>query len=156
NDVILINPKGNRFFDYTAGPPSNPFYYGKFFFDGASDIGIDTGIVMGSGRVVYCGGEAGIGPGFWPGIPHEAQYHSSGPQQVAVNCWSEHPVFQTSRDTQYAELVALNNGDSIWDANVLDVDFVPKGNMIKLEYVFASEEFTRVDCNGPTDVMGIF
>src|SRR5690606_33068593 len=139
DDITILNPSGNRFFNYrtTTAGSINTYYYGKFFFDGLSDINVDSGIVMSSGRVVYCGGVPGVDPGMWPGIPHAAIYHSSGPQSThAMNCFAEHPVFHTSRDTQYADLMALNNGDSIWDANVLDVDFVPKGNMIKLEYVF--------------------
>ena len=54
-------------------------------------------------------------------------------------------------------MVALNNGDSIWDANVLEFDFVPKGNFISLDYVFASEEWPDYHCSGNgADVMGIF
>src|SRR5690606_22506656 len=81
NDIIFIDPLGNRFFNYrtsTAGS-INPYYYGKFFFDGLSDVGIDSGIVMSSGRVVYCGAPLSVDPGIWPGIPHAAIYHSSGP-----------------------------------------------------------------------------
>src|SRR5690606_39030772 len=95
DDITILNPSGNRFFNYrtTTAGSINTYYYGKFFFDGLSDINVDSGIVMSSGRVVYCGGVSGVDPGMWPGIPHAAQYHSSGPQSThAMNCFAEHPV----------------------------------------------------------------
>src|SRR5690606_30711111 len=76
DDITILNPLGNRFFNYrtTTAGSINTYYYGKFFFDGLSDINVDSGIVMSSGRVVYCGGVPGVDPGMWPGIPHAAIY----------------------------------------------------------------------------------
>ena len=135
---------------------SFPINYGKFFFDGASDIGIDTGLVLSSGRVLFLSVPVwwSNDPGTYPGIPVPAFYSSTGPNPGLSLLGTTFPP--NVRNAQYADLVALNNGDSITDANVLDFDLVPKGDHIRLQYVFASEEYPENSCGLPNDVMGIF
>ena len=166
-DVSISNLDSNAFFNFpTLSVPNVAFplnyYYGKFHFVGNSDIGIDTGIIMATERVFYTFTPAsfGNGPGIFPGVVHPSFNHSSGGCINVGSITSDgryNPDSLTKRWTQYPELVAINGGDSIWDANVLEFDIVPKGNFISLDYVFASEEWPLFHCQTDgTDVMGIF
>jgi hypothetical protein len=135
---------------YGIQPTSN--LYGKFRFNGPSDIGIDSGIVIATGRPATFSAT-----GLYPGIARPASFTSSGYNPgapSAIQWWATNDNYQ--RRTQYPQLVALNNGDSIIDPVIMDFFFVPKGNSIRLEYVFASEEYPENACNPFNDVMGIF
>jgi hypothetical protein len=135
---------------YGIQPTSN--LYGKFRFNGPSDIGIDSGIVIATGRPATFSST-----GLYPGIARPASFTSSGYNPgapSAIQWWATNDNYQ--RRTQYPQLVALNNGDSIIDPVIMDFFFVPKGNSIRLEYVFASEEYPENACNPFNDVMGIF
>ena len=159
HDINILNVSGNDFFNNTylddTSAITKPCFYGRFFFDGSSDIDIDTGIILGTGEVVYWYSyyNDAAGPGVWPGVTWPALYYSGG-NNVGFNGYIPN-INEVDRDAQYPELVAMNNGDSIFDANVLDFDFVPKGSYFKLQYVFGSEEYGQA-CGYPTDVMGIF
>lgn len=50
----------------------------------------------------------------------------------------------------------LPNGTDSYDAAVLEFDFVPSGDFIDLEYVFASEEYPEYTCSAFTDLFGFF
>lgn len=156
HDINIMNVSGNDFFTSPIAVIYSPkHFYGKFFFYGSSDIGIDTGIILGTDAVLYWYGyyTYNAGPGSFPGVTWPASYFSGGPN-VGANGWVPN-IFEAHRDAQYPELVVMNNGDSIFNANVLDIDFVPKGPYFKLQYVFGSEEYGQA-CGYPTDVMGIF
>lgn len=56
---------------------------------------------------------------------------------------------------QYPELVALNNGRAIADANIFEFDVQPYGNFISIDYVFASDEWPHNSCDSGADVMAI-
>ncbi len=179
NGLQINNPVGNEFFNtanwavYTPGVITNPFinyyrdssliwHYGKFFFDGQSDIGIDSGIVLKTGRVFYFGALNTqppidcVGPTIQPGISHKAQYTSTGPN-LGMSMFLADPTNPQlpNRLQQYPELVALNNGLPISDANIFEFDVVPYGNFISLDYVFASEEWPQNTCDSGADVMAI-
>src|SRR5690606_10247951 len=66
------------------------------------------------------------------------------------------PETAISRFTQYPDLVALNSGDSILEAVIVEFDFVAQGNNILLDYVFASEEYPENLVKNPNDQMAIF
>ena len=169
-DIFISNVISNGFFNFpTVGVPNinsdvQRFNtnYGKFYFLGSSDIGIDTGIILATERVYYSPAllSGGNAPGIFPGVSHPAFRTSSG---ASINPgggpWISLPNkdIHSQRYTQYPELVAINGGDSVWDANVLEFDIIPKGNFISLDYVFASEEWPLFNCQTDgTDVMGIF
>jgi hypothetical protein len=130
--------------------------YGLFHFNGPSDIGIDSGILMATARVIH------TAPSYWngfnPSLTIPATYTSSGfnPGTNVVNSNWPYPYGQNRYSQWVPELNALNNGDSVIDANVMQFDFIPKGPFISLNYVFASEEYPANACKSPNDVMGIF
>jgi len=130
--------------------------YGLFHFNGPSDIGIDSGIIMATARVIH------TAPNYWngfnPSLTIPATYTSSGfnPGTNVVNPNWPYPYGQNRYSQWVPELNALNNGDSVIDANVMQFDFVAKGPFVSLQYVFASEEYPANACKSPNDVMGIF
>src|SRR5690606_23640724 len=79
-------------------------------------------------------------------------YNSSGFNPGNAGYGDDHPY----RYTQYPDLVALNDGDSIIDAVIVEFDFVAQGNNILLDYVFASEEYPENLVKTPNDQMAIF
>jgi hypothetical protein len=130
--------------------------YGLFHSNGPSDIGIDSGIFIATTRVINL--PSNYWSGFNPSVSIPATYNSSGynpgPNLVAPY-WPE--PYGQNRFLQFLpELNALNNGDSVIDANVMQFDFVAKSPFIFLQYVFASEEYPASACKTPNDVMGIF
>src|ERR1043165_2351599 len=54
-----------------------------------------------------------------------------------------------------AQLAAIA-GTSTWDACILEFDFVPAGDTVKFDYVFASEEHPGFWCQSVNDVFGFF
>lgn len=110
---------------------------GKFTYGGSpSYIGIDSGIVLTSGSLAS--------------IPSPAPIFANSPYTGGI-----------VGDPDLTALINLYTGGSVpsRDACVLEFDFVPKGDTIKFDYVFASEEY-----NGPhgnfncsiNDVFGFF
>lgn len=154
------------------------FYFCKFAFEGSSDIGIDTGWVLSTGPtwpyISYLG-EAVPGRQGMSGIAWPAVYNSSALNRD-TNAWG--PVAQTGFPRpNHAATIPLQDPDlsnlikdSIYQANVLEFDFIPEGDSIGLDYVFASEEYPNFHpdfptnspyfiptvCDSVTDVMGIF
>ncbi|HWK80248.1 MAG TPA: choice-of-anchor L domain-containing protein, partial [Thermomicrobiales bacterium] len=96
------------------------------FSGGTSGIGIDTGIVLSTGMVASV-----VGP------------NTSGSTGSAIG---------GSGDAQLDALAGI----ATHDAAVLSLDFVPQGNRITLQFVFASEEYPEFVGIGYTDVMAIF
>ncbi|HRP89504.1 MAG TPA: hypothetical protein PKX92_05650 [Edaphocola sp.] len=126
NGLQINNPVGNEFFNtanwavYTPGVITNPFinyyrdssliwHYGKFFFEGQSDIGIDSGIVLNTGRVFYFGAintqppYDWAGPSMIPGISHKAQYTSTGPNLGSTSFIGDPNNILIPRTVQYPE-----------------------------------------------------
>jgi hypothetical protein len=91
NDLLLSMPSGNKFF-FTSILGNEfyenlrdsvlPWHYGKFYFEGTSDIGIDSGIILSTGRVLHAkdsfpSSSPASGPGCFPGIAQKASYNST-------------------------------------------------------------------------------
>jgi len=113
---------------------------GKFKYDGTTpDIGIDSGIVLTCGRVVTVPAGFGVDADF-------CDFASTG--------------FGGAGDADLTEI----SGQTTFDACFLEFDFVPTGDTVKFEYVFASEEYNFGGCDGfpwnfncsMNDVFGFF
>jgi len=110
---------------------------GKFTYaTGDSDIGIDTGIVLTSGRVITDGFNYGIDTDVF----NTASNDFSGPGDSDLDDLLE----------SFGSSVTTN------DACVLEFDFIPAGDTVKFQYVFASEEYPEYACSGFNDVFGFF
>ncbi len=61
-------------------------------------------------------------------------------------------------DTGYpgTTLLASQTGPDTYDAAAIDIDFIPLGDEIEFEYVFASEEWPTYFSSGYNDAFGIF
>ncbi|HLP12950.1 MAG TPA: choice-of-anchor L domain-containing protein [Flavobacteriales bacterium] len=53
------------------------------------------------------------------------------------------------------DVLQLANGQTAKDWFILEFDFVPKGNQVNMQYVFASEEYNEYVCSNVADVFGI-
>ena len=116
-NATLVCPT-NASGDFTVGPlPSN--------------LGIDSGIVMTSGRAQTVGATAGV----------------NGPQTLFAATSNNAPGD--------ADLTTLA-GQTTFDACKLEFDFVPAGDTIKFDYVFGSEEYDSYSCTSFNDVFGFF
>ena len=102
-------------------------------FNGAnSNINISNGIIMSSGTVL--GGAAGIWGAEGPVGPNNS---GSG-----TTDWGR------PGDSDLELLV----GQPTFDAAILEFDFIPKGDSVEFEYVFASEEYPEFVFSGFNDV----
>jgi hypothetical protein len=97
-------------------------------FTGGQDIiGFDSGIILSNGDIA----------------------HVQGPN---INGHASKVNFLPG-DEQLATLIP---GYNTFDASVIEFDFVPQGNIIKFEYVFASEEYNEWVNTAYNDVFGFF
>lgn len=107
---------------------------GKFDFTSPSLIGIDSGIVLTCGRVVTSGTDFGV----------NATYNDFANNQFP-------PGFPMAPgDPQLTMLSNQYTGATTqtYDACVLEFDFIPSGDTVKFDYVFASEEYNCPTCGG--------
>jgi gliding motility-associated-like protein len=95
-----------------------------------ANVGIETGIILGTGDVANAVG------------PNNASSSSLG------------GGFGGATDPDLDELDGLTHND----AAILEFDFVATGSSVSFEYVFASEEYPEftVDCGNVSDVFGFF
>lgn len=100
---------------------------GYFNNNGISDFPISEGIVLSTGNVVDA-----MGPNTATNITTEVDGYVSDPQ-----------------------LASIATGD-IYDASVLEFDFIPAGNTVTFSYIFASEEYPEYACSEYNDVFGFF
>ena len=98
------------------------------FTDGSSDVGLSNGIILGSGDVTMAT-QLNTGGG--------SNLGGSGNQGVDL------------------DLAAITTSD-IWDECVIEFDFVPQGDTISFNYVFASEEYEENACGSVNDAFGFF
>jgi hypothetical protein len=91
------------------------------FTAGTSNIGLPSGIVLSSGRVVDC-----VPPNTFP----STGLGGAGDADVLATA-----ISVTSNP-------ASNNITTSRDAAVLEFDFIPDGNNVSFNFVFASEEYT--------------
>jgi hypothetical protein len=134
--VVVINP--------TLNGTCPGLARGKFNYNGtASNIGIDSGVVLTCGRV--------------------ENVDATDPAQTGINApFAAFASYPFDPSFGYApgdpDLTTLA-GIATHDACVLEFDFIPAGDTVKFDYVFASEEY-----NGPhgnyncsiNDVFGFF
>lgn len=118
--VIVLNPVLNGTCPATA---RGAFNYNN---DGNPLIDIDSGIILTSGRALT------VDP--------------LTPGQTGVNAAYENFASNAFNGPGDADLTAIS-GSSTNDACVLEFDFVPAGDSIKFDYVFASEEYNCPTCS---------
>ena len=112
-----------------ASPLSTGFFYNR----GGTQLGIDSGIVLSTGRVSSNGSFRGI----------------DGPA-TGTNASNQ---VNTPGDPSLDNLVAPRKTN---DAVVLEFDFVPLGDSVKFKYVFSSEEYPQFTCTNYNDVFAFF
>lgn len=100
---------------------------GKFSNGSSTNIGMDEGVIISTGNIANA-----IGPNSF--------------QNVTTNTFG-------NSDPQLASLVP---GFSIFDAAILEFDFIPISDTLKLEYVFASDEYPEWVGSLYNDVFGFF
>jgi len=101
----------------------------------SSNLGLDSGIILTSGRI-----ETTLNPFTIFGV--------SGP---AINFAS----YSTNNagDFQLDSLLQINNpNQSTTDVCILEFDFVPDGDSLIFDYVFGSEEYPEFACTGFNDI----
>jgi len=105
------------------------------FTAGTSNIGLPSGIVLSSGRVIDC---------IPPAQPTVGQFGGAGDADVLATAQSV-----TSNP-------ASSNITSSADAAVLEFDFIPDGNSVSFSFVFASEEYTTYINTEYNDAFGFY
>ena len=105
--------------------PSDPFPSNNrswgYFERGAADFPFESGIILTSGSAIQGEGPSGGNPGY------------------GNNSWQGHP-----------ELTYLS-GVTTYNATIFEFDFVPYGNEISFNYIFASEEYPEFVCQSFND-----
>ena len=105
---------------------------GFFRNQGGTNIGLDSGIVLSTGRILTDGFNYGM-------------------NAAAVNLATN--INNTPGDAQLAALVAPQVTN---DAIYLEFDFVPIGDTVKFRYVFSSDEYPTFNCSSFNDVFAFF
>lgn len=123
--VALLVGTGVSYSNVTYSGEINQF--GSFLENG-SGIGLEDGIIMGTGDV-----DLAVGPNDQDG----ASLGGGG------------------FDDSDIDLENLSNVN-INDAAILEFDFIPQGNSISFLYVFGSEEYNEYVCGGVNDAFGFF
>lgn len=105
-------------------------------FWGTSNLGIDTGIVLGTGYANTSGGAVGL----------------NGPASMSVGLGGG-----AGTDPDLVSMANFYNpsNSGIYNACILEFDFVPKGDTVKFDYVFASEEYNTYACTQFTDFFAL-
>ncbi len=117
----------------------NPVFKGApvsagFFVDRTGTVGIDSGIVLTTGRV---------------------ETNGISSQQMGVNGAANLKVGYTNNAASDNDLNNLLGGNSnTQDACVLEFDFIPQGDSINVNFVFASDEYPQYNCTEYNDVFG--
>lgn len=124
--VIMLNPTLN----------CTDIANGKFsLLSGTTNLGIDSGIILTSGRALTLSTfEQGVnGP------------NNGGAGPATDNGAGGDPDLNT-----------VLNGLLSADACILEFDFVPAGDTVKFDYVFGSSEYQSFSCSGYNDIFGFF
>lgn len=100
---------------------------GSFTNGNSSNIGMDEGVIISTGNIMHLVG---------PNAAQNTQTNTLG-----------------GSDPQLATLIP---GYSVYDAAVLQFDFVPMSDTIRIQYVFASEEYEEWVGSPYNDVFGFF
>ncbi|MGZ5286191.1 MAG: choice-of-anchor L domain-containing protein, partial [Flavisolibacter sp.] len=110
----------------------SPLATGFFKNVGGTQIGLDSGIVLSTGRVLTSG----------------TLYGFNGLQTNFAST-----THNTPGDMQLSSII--NNAETN-DAIVLEFDFVPLGDTVKFNYVFSSEEYPTFTCSNFNDAFAFF
>lgn len=97
-----------------------------------SNLGLDSGIILTSGRAETVGATLGANGAGTAGTP---SLSNSAPGDVDLTA------------------LAISNTN---DACILEFDFIPLGDTIKFDYVFASVEYQNFTCSSFGDIFGFF
>lgn len=95
-------------------------------------LGLDSGIVLTTGRAATDG----------------AFYGVNGASSLLASSNNSEPGD--------AQLTSLTNGANTYDACRLEFDIVPKGDSIRFDYVFGSEEYINATCGNYNDAFAFF
>lgn len=102
----------------------------------SSNLGLDSGIILTSGRAATSGNSYGCnGPQVYNGNNANASVNNGAAGDALLN--------------------SLANATT-HDACRLEFDLVPKGDSISFNYVFGSEEYWKSTCSGYNDAFGFF
>ncbi len=99
------------------------------FTDLTSSIGLPSGMILGSGDVTMA-----------------QQPNTGGGSSLGG----------TGNSGSDPDLSAINAPSSIFDEAVLEFDFIPTGDTLRFNYVFASEEYEEYVCANVNDAFGFF
>lgn len=100
------------------------------FSDSTSSIGLDTGLVIGTG-IIY----GLMGPNTIPNMTLGGGFGSGDPELMTMS------VFYPN---------------SMFDPGIIQMDLVPAGDTLEIRYVFGSEEYDEYACSEKDDRMGLF
>lgn len=130
---VTISNVSFQGYHFSSQPPTAPIEdIGKFIAKNVN-IGIDSGIILTSGKL-------------------DPPYGLSKPASYTSNFFKA-----TYGDKQLDSILNFPSPpDASFDAAVLEFDFIPIGDSIKFEYVFASEEYNYNVCNKMNDVFAFF
>lgn len=121
--VVVLNPQ------ISCPAESN----GVFDIEGPHTLGIDSGIILTSGRAMTQGSQQGAnGPNV-----------GAGPSHISGGANFD------------ADLSTVLAGD-LRDVCFIEFDFLPAGDSISFDYVFASTEYQSFSCSNYNDVFGFF
>jgi hypothetical protein len=107
------------------------FQIGNFSNGTTTNLNLSAGIILSSGDVRDAAGASIYNPD------------------------EEYPYSYTGVNASDANLSSIS-GSSIYDASVLEFDFVPQGNTIQFKYVFASSEYNTFVNSSYNDAFGFF
>lgn len=118
----------------------NPVYRGNavsagLFKDLTGTIGLDSGIALTTGRALTTSSTASSGVGINGAANLRPGFANNSPSDPDLN-----------------NLISGNGARQ--DACVLEFDFIPQGDSIKVKFVFASEEYPTYNCTQYNDVFG--
>jgi hypothetical protein len=119
------------------------------FTQGASSIGLGSGVVLSSGKVETESTDSRCSVGV---EGPDTCYEATGGKPAGPSGTADSTAFGLPGDP---DLNALVSPATTYDAAVLQFDFVPTGPVIQISYVFGSEEYSDY-VNKFNDVFGFF
>jgi gliding motility-associated-like protein len=111
------------------------------FFNGTnSNIGLDSGVVMSSGNI------SSIQP---PGMGTITSTQATTPAGIVND-------LKSVANSAFKMLNQPYTVSTVWDMTVIEFDFIPNGDSLKFNYVFASNEYLTFVNSQYNDVFGFF
>ena len=110
-----------------------------FFKNAKNVIGIDSGIVLTTGRANTSGSNIGLnGSNILDPLYNSIAGNSNG----TGNIWL----------TSFLQTLPMSGSKVTTDVSILQFSFIPEGNTLAINYVFASQEYESYTCTDFTDV----